>query len=202
MSARRLVCPCAVALFLALGAPVPAWAAPTFSTPPALPTLPTVTLNAQAQTTTTAMTNFAVKTGILEGSGWHVTVVGQSGTGNSAVFAQYCPQAGGCGADAFGYVSSGQTLPANSLTLNTTGASFTGGTGPAPTLQCSSPCNIDSASAEKIASETGGGLLANSWTTTGFSATSLALHTATTLRILPSGEVYRVNVSWTLSTGP
>src|ERR1700694_5430703 len=54
----------------------------------------------------------------------------------------------------------------------------------------------------KVASGPSGGLGANTWTTTGFSATSLALSTATTLRILPSGEVYRANVSWTLSTGP
>jgi hypothetical protein len=40
------------------------------------------------------------------------------------------------------------------------------------------------------------------WLTTGFSATSLALATPTTLKVLPSEEVYRVNLLWTLSTGP
>ena len=187
---------------LVLGAPPPARAAPTFGTPPALPTLPTITLNARAQTTTATMTNFSVKQGSFEASGWNVTVAGQSGAGKSAVFAQYCPEAGGCGAHAIGYVPAGRTLPANSLTLNTTGASFSGGSGGAPTFLCSSPCNVDSASAVKIASDANGSSFGNTWTTTGFSPTSLTLTTASTLRILPAREVYRVNILWTLSSGP
>ena len=38
--------------------------------------------------------------------------------------------------------------------------------------------------------------------TTGFSATSLVLNTATSLRALSNEEVYRVNILWTLSSGP
>ena len=40
------------------------------------------------------------------------------------------------------------------------------------------------------------------WLTSGFGASSLALSTPTTIKALPNEEVYRVNVLWTLSTGP
>src|SRR5580658_19361 len=61
----------------------------SFSTAPGLPTLGAVTLNGQAQTTTTQMTNFAVADATGSGSGWDVTVAGLTGTGDSAVFKQY-----------------------------------------------------------------------------------------------------------------
>jgi hypothetical protein len=38
--------------------------------------------------------------------------------------------------------------------------------------------------------------------TTGWSGTSLALTTPSTLKALSNEEVYRVNLLWTLSTGP
>jgi hypothetical protein len=175
----------------------------TFSTAPAMPTLKEVALNGGAQTTNSTMTNFGVQDATGTGSGWNTTLAGQSGTEKSAVFAQYCPTAT-CGADTKGYVPSGATLPANSLTLNSTGASFSaqsGSTGTAPTLQCAASCNVDSASAVKIASaavKAGEG----TWLTTGFSATSLALATPSTLQALSNGEIYRANLLWTLSTGP
>jgi FlaG/FlaF family flagellin (archaellin) len=175
----------------------------SFSTVPALPTLGSVTLNGQAQTTNATMTNIGVADATGSGSGWNVTVEGQTGVGKSAVFAAYCPKAK-CGAESEGYIGGGASLAANSLTLNSTGASFTaqnGTTGTAPTHQCSSVCNVDHASAVKIisaAKEAGLG----TYLTTGFSATSLALATPTTLKVLPSEEVYRVNLLWTLSTGP
>jgi hypothetical protein len=134
-------------------------------------------------------------------SGWNVSVNGQSGAGNSPVFAQYCPKAN-CGPDAEGYVTGGQALAANSLRLNCTGASMTGGlgsTGSTPQLQCAASCALDSTSAVKVVSaETSEG----TWTTTGWSATSLQLSAPTTLKALPSGEVYRVNVLSTLASGP
>jgi hypothetical protein len=176
----------------------------SFSTAPGLPTLGAVTLNGQAQTTTTQMTNFAVADATGSGSGWDVTVAGLTGTGDSAVFKQYCPTAGGCGANPQGYVSGGATLPANSLTLNSTGASFVaqnGSTGTAPTLQCSSACNVDSASAVKVASAAVGAGM-GTWLTSTFASNSLSLTTPTTLKALSNGEVYRVNIVWTLSTGP
>jgi hypothetical protein len=120
------------------------------------------------------------------------------------VFAQYCPKPSKCGSDNEGYVPSGATLPANSLTLNSTGASFKAekeSTGTLPTLQCSSACNVDSATAVKIASaaEKAG---MGTFKTQSWSATSLALATPSTLKALSNEEVYRVNLLWTLATGP
>lgn len=175
----------------------------SFSTVPALPTLSSITLNGAAQTTNNTMTNFAVADATGSGSGWNATVIGQTGSEKSAVFAQYCPTAT-CGSDTKGYVPSGATLAANSLTLASTGASFaaqSGSTGTAPTLQCSTACNVDSASAVKIASAAASAGM-GTWLTTGFAATSLALSTPSTLKALSNGEVYRANLLWTLSTGP
>jgi hypothetical protein len=175
----------------------------SFSTVPAMPTLTAVTLTGAAQTTNTTMTNFGVADATGSGSGWNVTVEGQAGTKKSAVFAQYCPKAT-CGTDPEGYVAGGATLPANSLTLNSTGASFAaqgGTTGTAPTLQCSAACNVDHASAVKIASAAVGAGM-GTWLTSGFSGTSLALSTPSTLKSLANEEVYRVNLLWTLATGP
>jgi hypothetical protein len=174
-----------------------------FSTTPAMPTLSSVTLKGEAQSTNTTMTNFGISDATGSGAGWNVTVAGQSGTKKSAVFAQYCPKAT-CGSDTEGYVASGATLPANSLTLNSTGASFTaekGSSGTGPELKCSTACNVDSASAVKIASaaEKAG---MGTFTTSGWSATSLTLSTPSTLKALANEEVYRVNLLWTLSTGP
>jgi hypothetical protein len=196
---------CVIALIgLPLGVPAPALGlgSLTFGSAPALPALPAVTLNAHSQTSHATMTNFSIADTTGEGKGWNVTVAGQSGTGKSAVFAQYCPEASGCGSDAFGYIAAGKKLEAKALTLLSTGASFTGGTGAAPTLKCSTACAIDSATAVKIASAATGGAGAGTWTTTAFSATSLTLTTPTTLKTLPAKEVYRVNILWTLSTGP
>src|SRR6202034_2235040 len=63
------------------------------------------------------------------------------------------------------------------------------------------PAPIDTAMPLTVATESTATITA-SWTTTGFSATSLALNAPTTLRTLPASEVYRLNVIWTLSTGP
>jgi WxL domain surface cell wall-binding len=175
----------------------------SFSTVPALPTLSSITLNGAAQTTNSTMTNFGVADATGSGSGWNATVAGQAGSEKSAVFAQYCPTAT-CGSDTKGYVPSGATLATNSLTLNSTGASFaaqSGTTGTAPTLQCSTACNVDSASAVKIASAVASAGM-GTWLTTALGATSLALSTPSTLKALSNGEVYRVNLLWTLSTGP
>jgi len=175
----------------------------SFSTVPAMPTLPEVTLTGGSQTTNTTMTQFGVKDATGSGSGWNTTVAGQSGSEKSAVFAQYCPVAN-CGTDTKGYVPSGATLPANSLTLISTGASFSaqsGSSGTAPTLQCGSSCNVDSAAPVKIASAAVNAGM-GTWLATAFSGTSLALVTPSTLKALSNGELYRVNLLWTLSTGP
>jgi putative surface cell wall-binding protein len=175
----------------------------SFSTAPSLPALGTVTLNGLAQTTNSTMTNFGVNDATGTGSGWNVTVEGQSGVKKSAVFAQYCPAAL-CGADVEGYVPSGATLAADSLTLTSTAASFaaqSGASGGPPTLQCSSACNVDHPSAVKVASAAVNDGM-GTWLTSGFTGTSLSLATPSNLKALSNGEVYRVNLLWTLSSGP
>jgi hypothetical protein len=177
----------------------------SFAVAPDIAALPSITLNAQPQTVTTQMPNFEVDdaTGTTAGtssSGWNVTVIGDSAAGQSAVFKRYCPNAT-CGSDSGpAYVAGGASLPANSLTLISTGASFSGGSGTAPAFQCGSACNVDAAAQTKIvsAAATGGGL----WSTSGFAGNSLRLSTATTLRVLPASEIYRVDLVWSLNTGP
>jgi hypothetical protein len=185
-----------------LAAPAGSWAVGLvkFVAEPKLPALPTVALNASAQTSNATMANFSVEESLLT-EGWKITVAGLEGVGNSAVFAQYCPNAT-CGTDVKGYVTGGFTLPANSLTLQTEGAKFSGGTGKVPAFQCSS-CNLDSATAVKVVSEAAAALSqTGTWKTEGCPEKSVALSTPTTLRALSNGEVYRVNIVWTLSTGP
>jgi hypothetical protein len=172
-----------------------------FDVGPDAAALPAVTLNGQAQTVSAQMSNFAVDDTTGSGSGWNMTVAGDASGGKSAVFKQYCTQAGGCGADPLGYVTGGQTLPAGSLKLSSTGASLTGANGTAPTFQCSSACSVDAAAPTKIASAAAGAGL-GPWQTTGFGASSLSLSTATTLRALPANEIYRTDLLWTLSSGP
>jgi hypothetical protein len=63
--------------------------------------------------------------------------------------------------------------------------------------------SVQSNKYDHVASDASGVLTGEgTWTTSDFSSSSLALALPTTLRALPSEEVYRVNVLWTLSTGP
>jgi hypothetical protein len=170
---------------------------------PSTPTLPTVTLNGLPKTANATMNNFAIDD-TTAGTGWNLSVAGNTGAGKSAVFKQYCPSAT-CGSDTGpGYISGGATLASGSLTLDTTGASWgtTGGSGSAPAFQCNSTaCPLDASSATKIVS-TASGAGKGPWKTGGFTATSLALSTPSTLRALRENEVYRVDLLWTLSSGP
>ena len=185
-------------LSLALPAKASAAGSLVFGTAPKLAALPAVTLNGRTQTGTATMGSFSIADTRLTKSGWNLTVAGQSGTGKSAVFAQYCPKAK-CGTDAEGYVAAGRTLAADSLQLTSSGASFAGGSGSTPKLLCATTCNVDNATAVKVVSaETSEG----TWTASGWSTTSLKLNTLTTLRVLASEEVYRVNILWTLASGP
>jgi hypothetical protein len=175
----------------------------SFDVAPSTPVLPAVTLNAKAQTASATMNNLAVDD-TTAGSGWNVTVAGNSAAGKSPVFKQYCPNTT-CATDTGpGYISGGATLPAGSLTLNTTGASWstTGGAGASPAFQCNTtPCTLDAASATKIASAASGAAL-GPWKTSGFGSSSLTLSAPTTLRALKENELYRVDLLWTLSSGP
>jgi WxL domain surface cell wall-binding len=175
-----------------------------FGTAPDVPNLPALTLNGQAQTLNAQMNSFSVSDATGSGSGWNVTVIGDTSAGKSAVFKQYCPNAT-CGTDSGpGYVSSGATLPANSLTLNSTGASFSalnGTTGTAPTHQCNSACNVDSASAVKTVSAASGAGM-GTYQTSGYTATSLALAAPTTIKALQTNEYYKLDLVWSLNSGP
>jgi hypothetical protein len=176
------------------------------ATVPDVPNLPALTLNGQAQTLNGTMNNFGVDDATGSASGWNVTVSGDSSASKSAVFKRYCTQAGGCGADPFGYVTGGATLAANTITLNSTSASFTGlngTTGTAPTHQCNAGCSVDAppASPVKIVSAASGAGM-GTWGSTGWTGTSVAASTPSTVTALPANEVYRVDLLWTLGSGP
>jgi len=181
-----------------------------FTISPTLPVLPGVTLNGEPQTTTTTMSNFTVDDARGgAGAGWNVTVASQAtvGTTVSETFKEYCNSVSPCGANAAErYVSGGRELPANSLTLKKTTASFTalpGGTGSVPALECATECHVDHSTAEKVASAATGGAGKGGWQTTGFSGASLSLATPMNLYVLPNAnEVYRVDIVWTLNSGP
>lgn len=166
-----------------------------FGTSPNVPDLPAVTLNGQAQTTNAQMTNFSAADATGSGAGWNVTVVGDNGSGKSPVFKQYNGSTYGSAA-----------LPQNSLTLTSTGAGFSaqgGTTGTAPTHSCGSGCFVDAApgSPVKVASAaTNAGM--GTWQTSGYSSSSLALVTPSTMQALGGGEVYRLDLIWTLNSGP
>ena len=175
-----------------------------FGTAPDVPNLPALTLNGQTQTLNATMNSFSMSDATGNGSGWNVSVIGDTSGGKSAVFKQYCPNAT-CGTDTGpGYVTSGATLAANSLTLNSTGAAFTaqnGTTGTAPTHQCGSGCNVDSASSSKVVSAAlNAGM--GTYQANSYSATSLALNAPTTIKALQANEVYRLDLVWSLNSGP
>jgi hypothetical protein len=181
----------------------PGTGALAFSNVPKTPVLPTVTLNGMAQTANATMNSFGVDDTTGGGSGWNVTVAGDTTAGKSPVFKRYCPNPT-CGSDTGpGYVAGGASLAAGSLKLNTTGATWStnGGSGAAPAFQCSAGCSVDAGSATKIVSAAAAGGL-GPWSTSGFGATSLALSSPTTTRVLPASEIYHVDLVWTLNSGP
>jgi hypothetical protein len=178
----------------------------SLGTAPNVPDLGTLTLNGQAQTLTGQMNNFSAIDATGSASGWNVTVSGDNSSGKSAVFKQYCPNAT-CGSNSGpGYISGGPTLPANSLTLNSTGASFSalsGTTGTAPTHQCNSGCFVDAAPASPVKIISAAALAGmGTFQTTGYGASSLSLSAPTTIRALQTNEVYRVDLVWSLNSGP
>jgi hypothetical protein len=177
-----------------------------FTTVPDAPAFPALTLNGQAQTLNATMGNFGVSDSTGSGAGWNVTVAGDNTATKSPVFKQYCTNAGGCGAHPVGYVSGGFTLGQNSITLNSTSAGFSaqnGTTGTAPTHTCNSGCFVDAAPASPvkvISAASGAGM--GSYLTTGYTGTSLAAAAPSTVQALLANEVYRVDLLWTLGTGP
>jgi len=172
-----------------------------FGTGPVTPLFGTVAFNGQAQTMTAQMNSLSVNDYSGTGAGWNVTAQGASGGGLSPVLRQYCPNAT-CGADTGGpgYIGAGYTLPAGSITLSSSGASVTSASGTA-LLQCASGCAIDAASPIKVLSAAVGNGLGIS-TVSGWSASSLTLAVPTTAHALQTTEVYRVDLLWTLTSGP
>jgi hypothetical protein len=176
----------------------------SFTTAPDVPNLPALTLNGAAQTLNATMANFGVSDATGSASGWNVTSNGDATGGKSAVFKQYCTQPGGCGADPLGYVAGGVALAASSLTLNSTSAGFSaqgGTTGVAPTHQCNSGCFLDTAAPVKVVSAAAAAGM-GSYLTTGFTATSVAGSAPSTVQALPANEIYRLDLLWTLGSGP
>ena len=177
----------------------------SFSTAPNAPDLPGLTLNGQAQTLNAQMANYTVADATGSAAGWNVTVAGD-GPAGSAVFKQYCFNGSNpCGGDAQqAYVSGGATLAANSLTLNSTSASMTAinSAGSGPTHSCNSGCFVDSAAPVKVTSAATGNAGMGTYQLNGYTATSLALNAPTTVKALPANEVYRVNLLWSLNSGP
>ena len=177
-----------------------------FTGTPNVPDFGPVTLNGQAQTLNGQMADFAVQDATGSSAGWNVTVVGDGSAGKSAVFKQYCSNgASACGSDAANsYVTGGLALSADSLTLNSTGAGFTaqnGTTGTAPTHSCNSGCFVDSASAVKVVSAASGAGM-GTYQANNFSSSSLALSTPASLTVLPANEIYRLDLVWSLNSGP
>ena len=170
------------------------------TTPPTLPALSGVTLNGQSQSTFTIWSNAMKITSSGANNGWNLTVNGNSAVGKSALFKQYCPNAT-CGTDSGpAYIAGGFTLPAGSLTMNTSGASWTSAA-PRPAYQCSvTPfCKIDQTTATKVVSASTSVAL-GAWTGSG--STVLTLATPASMRKLQTNEVYRLDLVWTLSSGP
>jgi hypothetical protein len=201
----------AAAALLAL--PSAASAQLEFGSAPNVPSLGAVTLSGAAQTQTAQMANWEVRDSRLVALGWHVTAQGDGTAGKSAVFKEYCSDGtatNGCdtavgGGPGPGYVTGGHTLPAGSLTLDSSGASFqpVGLTvGTPPTHLCSAGCLLDSASAVSVASAANG-LGLGTWRAQDYSADSLSLGVPTSTRFIGSGnKLYRVDLTWTLASGP
>jgi len=168
-----------------------------FGASPDVPNLSAVTITGQSETTNSQMANFSVGDATGSAAGWNVTVAGDNGAGKSSVFKQYNTTSSTYGSG---------ILAQNSLTLTSTGAGFSavgGTTGTAPNHQCGSGCFVDAAPASpvKVASAaTSAGM--GTWQTSSYSGSSLALATPGTLEALPADEVYRVDLLWTLNSGP
>ncbi|HEY1507942.1 MAG TPA: hypothetical protein VGF93_03005 [Solirubrobacteraceae bacterium] len=174
-----------------------------FATPPKLPTLTGVTLNGRPQPISTTWdlgaSPFKITSFGTPFSGWNLTVSGNSAAGSSAVFKEYCPNAT-CGTHTGpGYITGGLTLQADSLTWSSGAASWTGAA-PRPVYQCLAGCHVDNATPVKFVSAGAGVANNTTWTTTG--STTLSLATPASLLKLQTNEVYRLDVVWTLNTGP
>jgi hypothetical protein len=216
---RRLLLP--IAVLAALVGPVPAAAmaasvndstrfavipGPLGFGDPDQPQLPSLAFNVHAQAINAQMSNFAVTDASGAGEGWNLTVSGAGGNGTSPVLRQYCPRARCGGHHGRGFVAGGAVLPSGSMMLDSRGADFTSdavGASVKPIHECDAGCLLDTsplAPTRIVAAATGAGL--GTFRAAGFSAKSLKLVAPGTNRIFQPHEVYRVDLSWTLNTGP
>jgi hypothetical protein len=174
--------------------------------PPGIPSATPLGRSDRPQPVRTRLAPYGVIDASGSGGGWNITVSGEEGREQSPVLAQYCPSAS-CGRHRGpGYVPDGITLPTNSLTLDSSGARFRGkdgGSGDSPANTCGQGCFIDTPSRwpSKIAvAHAGTGM--GAFEASGFSASSVRLVEPSSPEPLPKGEIYRVDVSWSLNTGP
>jgi hypothetical protein len=173
---------------------------------PGLPGISPPVSNGPNQAISSRMANFEVSDASGTGLGWSISVSGDAGPGKSPVLKQYCP-APRCGDHAGpGYVADGSSLPAESLTLDSSGATFmpvNGSSGPGPAHQCNEGCFVDaspSSPTKVVAAASGTGM--GTFRTSGFSSSSLRLAAPVSTSRLQDGELYRVDLSWSLNSGP
>jgi hypothetical protein len=178
----------------------------TVPQPPAAPAVPSPALGGEAQAISTRMSDFAVSDASGTGQGYALTVSGNDAPGMSPVLKQYCPDQA-CGAvPGPGFVPEGTVLPSDSLLLDSSGAIFrpqAGTTGAAPAHECDLGCFVDApprAPSKVVAAGIGAGM--GTFRTDDFSGSSLRLQTPSAVNRLQAGEVYWVDLSWTLGTGP
>lgn len=213
MRLRRAILVAAVMTATALPAPR-AHAQLDVTVAPDIPALGAVTLTAARQDRHAQMPAWEVRDTRAAQLGWHVTAQGDGSAGRSAVFSEYCTDGtvtNGCstavaGGPGPGYVTGGAALAAASLRLDSTGASFT----PQGTTQnllppqhvCSAGCALDTTAGVSVASAAVGAAL-GTWRAEGYSATSLSLALPTTVRFIgAANKVYRLDLLWTLVSGP
>jgi hypothetical protein len=176
-----------------------------FDTVPSVPLIGGVTLDGTAQTTHARMSDWSVVDPTGTAAGWHVTVAGDTGTGKSEQFAEYCLDAVDACSE-IGYVSGGAKLAQNSLTLTSTGAAFTGRdgtTGTGPAHSCSTGCNLDATSAAPTTvASAGADAGMGTWQAGSYDPSSVSLAIPTTTKALASNKRYRADLLWSLVSGP
>ena len=172
--------------------------------PPGVPPAP-LGVSERPESVSTRMADFAVTDASGSRQGWSITVSGDRGRDRSPVLRQYCPSSSCGDHPGPGYVADGLTLPPNSLTLDSSGARFRGSGDAAkpPRNSCGQTCFIDTAptSPSKIA-EARAGSGAGAFESSGFDDSSFRLVAPNRSKALPRGEIYRIDISWSLNTGP
>ncbi len=215
----RLLVPVAVLAAVAAAAPPAATAASVHDTTqfavipgplgfgdPDQPLVPPLAFNGHAQALNAQMSNFAVTDASGAGEGWNLTASGAGGKGTSPRLRQYCPVARCGNHRGRGFIAGGSVLPFGSMLLDSSGAGFSseaGGTVNQPSHECSEGCLLDTAPLAPTriaAAEQGSGL--GTFRAAGFSAKSLKLVAPGSNSVFKPREVYRVDLSWTLNTGP